>query len=68
METRTRLQENKILRSSTNLVIDDQDPDLQNLSMESVVRNKKSYFRIVEGVRLTDPFVKELIVKGSPLN
>lgn len=41
-----------------NVVIDDQDPELQNLSMESVIRNKKSYFRIFEGVRLTDPWVK----------
>jgi hypothetical protein len=51
-----------------NVVIDDQDPELQNLSMESVIRNKKSYFRIFEGVRLTDPWVKQLIMQGPPQN
>ena len=36
--------------------------------METIVRNKKSYLRIFEGVRLTDPQVRELIKIGPPKN
>jgi hypothetical protein len=38
--------------------------DLDNISLESATVNKKSFFRIYEGVRLTEPYCQELIFRG----
>lgn len=39
--------------------------DVDNVSLESASVNKKSFLRIYEGVRLTEPFVTELVARGK---
>lgn len=39
--------------------------DLDNVSLESATVNRKSFFRVFEGVRLTEDYVKDLINRGQ---
>ena len=50
-----------MLNAFRDLSINENDADVQNVSMESIASNKKSYFRIFEGIRLSEPLVKEII-------
>ena len=52
--------DNNILGELINQTTGEYD-ELENISFESAAENKKSYFRIYEGLRLTEPNVKELI-------
>ena len=40
-------------------------PDLDDISLDSVYENRKSFLRIFDGVQLTDPHVRELIERGA---
>ena len=62
MESRLPIHKEKImLNAFRDLSINENDADVQNVSMESIASNKKSYFRIFEGIRLSEPLVKEII-------
>lgn len=39
--------------------------DVDNVSLESATVNRKSFLRIYEGVRLTEPYVGELVARGK---
>lgn len=43
----------------------DRGIDVDNVSLESASVNKKSFLRIYEGVRLTEPHVGELVSRGK---
>lgn len=68
MESRLPLHKEKImLNAFREMKINENDAEVQNVSMESIAMNKKSYFRIFEGIRLSDPLVNE-IIQEAPFN
>ena len=66
MESRLPMHKEKIMLSAfREMNINENDSDVQNVSMESIAMNKKSYFRIFEGVRMSYPLVN-VIIQQAP--